>query len=114
MYAKDETTFQEITFNGETQTWSVGETVSNMNGHATPACNNWEQGTVDYLMMVDLHNTVNVYWFVKLILKCWLHTDVLTQERHWHEWQELHKPPTEPMDELYVDDSCFQMIQNSE
>lgn len=65
VYAKDATTFQEMNYRGDTQVWTPGQTLPDLNGHATPACYNRGQGTVDYLMVVDLQNSINVYWLVR-------------------------------------------------
>lgn len=66
VYAKDETTFQQMSYQGSTQVWTSEQTLPNLNGHATPACYNRGQGTVDYLMVVDLQNMINVYWSVRI------------------------------------------------
>ncbi|KAF7198415.1 hypothetical protein HII31_00154 [Pseudocercospora fuligena] len=62
MYAENETSFQEIVYHGDTQQWVKQQTLSNLNGHASPACNNREPGSVDYMMFLDLNNAVNIYW----------------------------------------------------
>lgn len=64
VYATDATTFQELSYQGSTQLWTSEQTLSNLNGHTTPACYNRGQGTVDYLMVADLHKKINVYWYV--------------------------------------------------
>ena len=69
VYAKDATTFEQLSYHGDTQLWTSEQTLSNLNGHATPACYNRGEGTVDYLMLVDLLGTINVYWFVRPTLK---------------------------------------------
>lgn len=64
VYAADATTFHQMSYHGDTQVWTQEETLSDLNGHATPTCYNRGQGTVDYLMFVNLQNAINVYWFV--------------------------------------------------
>ena len=76
VYAKDATTFQQMSYQGSTQLWTSEQTIPNLNGHATPACYNRGQGTVDYLMVVDLHNTINVYWSVPITSS----SDMLTND----------------------------------
>ena len=67
VYAKDATTFQQMSYVATTQIWSMEEKIGNVNAHVTPACYNSDQGTVDYFMFVGLDDTVNVYWFVRLV-----------------------------------------------
>ena len=62
VYAKDATTFEQMSYRGDTQIWTSEQTLPNLNGHAAPACYNRGEGTVDYLMVVDLQNAINFYW----------------------------------------------------
>ena len=66
VYAKDETTFEQLSYRGDTQIWTSEQSLPNLNGHATPTCYNRGQGTVDYLLAVDLHSEINIYWFVQI------------------------------------------------
>ena len=68
-YAEDANTFKTWTYGWDTQTYTEEQTLPNLNGRSTPACNNRQNGTVDYMMFMDLHNTANVYWFVRLAPK---------------------------------------------
>lgn len=65
VYAQDATTFQQISYRGDTQVWTTEQSFSNLNGAATPACYNEAPGTVDYMMFVDMDDSVNVYWCVR-------------------------------------------------
>ncbi|KAJ9616634.1 hypothetical protein H2200_000353 [Cladophialophora chaetospira] len=62
VYAQDATTFQQLRYTGDTQDWVPEQTLPNLNGHASPACYNRDEGTVDYMMVVNLQNEINVYW----------------------------------------------------
>jgi hypothetical protein len=66
VYATNATTFQQLSYSGSTQLWTPEQTLPNLNGHASPACCNRGEGTVDYLMLVDLHKHINVYWYVRI------------------------------------------------
>ena len=61
-YAEDATTFKLLSYTGLTQQYNTEQTLSKLNGRAKPACYNWAPGTVDYMMFVDLQNSVEVYW----------------------------------------------------
>ena len=65
VYASDATTFKQLTYHGDNQIWTPEQTLPNLNGHASPTCYNRGEGTVDYMMFVDLQNKINVYWFVR-------------------------------------------------
>ena len=67
VYADSATRFRELSYTPDNpQVYTLEQTLPDLDGHATPACYNWDEGTVDYLMFVDLKNAVNVYWFVPL------------------------------------------------
>ncbi|KAJ9615153.1 hypothetical protein H2200_001227 [Cladophialophora chaetospira] len=62
VYASNETTFQQMTYHGDTQLYTSEQTLPNLNGHAAPACHNQGSGSVLYLMALDLQSQINVYW----------------------------------------------------
>lgn len=61
VYSSDETTFQTMTFHGDTQLWEPEQTLPGVDGRSSPACSNFGSGSVDYLMLMDPDNSVNVY-----------------------------------------------------
>jgi hypothetical protein len=61
-YASDNTTFKQIGWRYGDDEWSKQQDWKNLNGHAGVGCYSWGEGTVTYVMFVDLLNTVNFYW----------------------------------------------------
>jgi hypothetical protein len=61
-YASDNTTFKQIGWRYGDEEWSKQQDWKNLNGHAGVGCYSWGEGTVTYVMFVDLLNTVNFYW----------------------------------------------------
>ena len=67
VYAQNATTFRQLNYHGSNQEWIEDQTLTNLNGHASPACYSRGQGTVDYMMFLDLQNKINLYWYVRHI-----------------------------------------------
>jgi hypothetical protein len=66
-YADTNTTFQQYSWlDGQTQWSSTDYTWDNQNGHAGVGCYTWATGSTQYVFMVDLTNTLQVYWYAVL------------------------------------------------
>jgi len=61
-YASDETTFQQYGWRDGEDTWELQGNWTDKNGHAGVGCYSWGPGTVTYTMMVNLDDTVEVWW----------------------------------------------------
>lgn len=61
-YASDKTTFKQLGWRYGDDEWDHQQDWENLNGHAGVGCYSWGEGTVTYVMFVDLDNTVNFYW----------------------------------------------------
>jgi hypothetical protein len=61
-YASTNTTFKQIGWRYGDSEWAEQQDWKNLNGHAGVGCYSWGEGTVTYVMFVDLLNTVNFYW----------------------------------------------------
>ncbi|KAK5743144.1 hypothetical protein LTR17_002905 [Elasticomyces elasticus] len=61
-YASDDTTFQQLGWRAGDDVWELQQSWLGLNGHAGVGCYSWGPGTVTYVMLVDLNNTVNFYW----------------------------------------------------
>lgn len=64
--ATSETTFDQVAWRYGLPHWEWEQSWQNLNGHASPACFGWDVGTTTYVMFIDLQNTVNMYWFVRI------------------------------------------------
>ena len=67
-YASDETTFSQYGWRDGFDTWEKQESWTNKNAHAGVGCYTWGPGTVTYTMMVNLENTVEI-WYSLLVFK---------------------------------------------
>ncbi|QDS71423.1 hypothetical protein FKW77_003394 [Venturia effusa] len=61
-YASDNTTFTQYGFREGDSGWANQKTWAGFNGHSGVGCYSWGGGTTTYAMMVNLHNTVEVWW----------------------------------------------------
>lgn len=61
-YASSDTTIKQYGWNGDGAWFPEGE-FTDVNGHAGVGCYTWEkESSVMYAMMVNVENTVEVYW----------------------------------------------------
>lgn len=61
-YATDSTTFEQWGFREGQTTWQNQKTWAGFNGHAGVGCYSWAPGTTTYAMMVNLQNSVEIWW----------------------------------------------------
>lgn len=61
-YASDETTFEQYGWRDGQDIWEHQGNWTDKNGHAGIGCYTWGPGTVTYTMMVNLENTVEIWW----------------------------------------------------
>jgi hypothetical protein len=57
-----DTSFQQYGWLHGEDGWTIQDHWSNMNSQAGVGCYSWGPGTVTYVFMVDLDNTLNIYW----------------------------------------------------
>jgi hypothetical protein len=60
-YGRDETTLEEANWTYNTTDWYKQDNFT-ANGHAGIGCYSWGKGSVSYLMLINLDNSVNVLW----------------------------------------------------
>lgn len=60
-YGKDSTTLEEVNWTYNTTDWSRQDNFT-ANAHAGIGCYSWGEGSVSYVMMVNLDNQVNLLW----------------------------------------------------
>ena len=66
-YADSATSFQQYGWlDGQVQWTPTDYDWSNQNGHAGVGCYSWATGSTTYVFMVDLTNTLQVYWYESL------------------------------------------------
>jgi hypothetical protein len=66
-YADTNTSFQQYSWlDGQAQWSSTDYTWDNQNGRAGVGCYTWATGSTQYVFMVDLTNTLQVYWYAIL------------------------------------------------
>ncbi|KAI9782881.1 MAG: hypothetical protein M1816_001662 [Peltula sp. TS41687] len=61
-YASNATTVEQYGWRDGDKGWTRQNTWNNKNGHAGVGCYSWGPGTVTYVMMVNLQETVEVWW----------------------------------------------------
>jgi hypothetical protein len=61
-FPTDETTFQQYGFFEGQEEWTFQKTWAGFNGHAGVGCYSWGPGSVSYAMMVNLHNSIEIWW----------------------------------------------------
>lgn len=61
-YASNATTFKQYGWRDGQKDWEYQEDWDNKNGHAGVGCYTWGPGTTTYTMMVNLENTVEIWW----------------------------------------------------
>jgi len=61
-YPPVENVFQEISWRPSTNTWTLEQNWSGMNGHASPACFSWGDENETYVIFVDLDDQAVIYW----------------------------------------------------
>lgn len=62
--AKSETTFVQLAWRPGFSHWIYEQSWQDLNGHVDPAGNDLQPGHTAYVMFVDHHEEVNMYWFV--------------------------------------------------
>jgi len=66
-YADTETSFKQYSWlDGQSQWSSTEYNWTNQNGQAGVGCYTWATGSTQYVFMVDLTNTLQVYWYAVL------------------------------------------------
>jgi hypothetical protein len=67
-YADTDTSFQQYSWLNDNQAqWSSTDyTWDNQNGRAGVGCYTWATGSTQYVFMVDLTNTLQVYWYAAI------------------------------------------------
>lgn len=63
-YAADSTTFHQYGWRDGFDHWEKQDDWTNKNGHAGVGCYTWGPGTVTYTMMVNVNNTLEI-WYVR-------------------------------------------------
>ncbi|KAF2429622.1 hypothetical protein EJ08DRAFT_670910 [Tothia fuscella] len=61
-YASNGTTFKQYGWRDGQKNWEYQEDWKDKNGHAGVGCYTWGPGTTTYTMMVNLENTVEIWW----------------------------------------------------
>lgn len=62
-YGASPTSIESVSWSFGTETWARTDTTfEGFNGHAGIGCYSWGPGTVTYLMLSDLSDTVNIWW----------------------------------------------------
>lgn len=44
--------------------WVFQQSLPDLNGHVNPGCYSWGTDNTTYMMFLDLHNSINIYWSV--------------------------------------------------
>jgi hypothetical protein len=57
-----DTSFQQYGWLHGEDDWTIQDHWPNKNSQAGVGCYSWGPGTVTYVFMVDLDNTLNIYW----------------------------------------------------
>ncbi|THY23556.1 hypothetical protein D6D00_06143 [Aureobasidium pullulans] len=61
-YASGDTTFQQLGWRHGDKNWTYQQEWDDKNGHAGVGCYSWGKGTTTYVMMVNSHNTAEIWW----------------------------------------------------
>jgi hypothetical protein len=61
-YPSDETTFRQYGWYEGQEQWADQHTWPGMNAHAGVGCYSWGPGSTTYAMMVNEHNTAEIWW----------------------------------------------------